>query len=112
MYNNSKISYKAVFYNEYSSDVLLYWVDYNGIKNQYTPYFKSKTSVKMDSKYFQPWVFKRSNDRSRLFAFTKSENVSIFDGRDSAVDPNSEIHVVINDQGNASFYSKVLHFFV
>ena len=109
MYRTSKISFKVVFYNEHSSEVLIYWVDYNGIKNQYTPYFNPRTAQKMDSKYFEPWVFKRSDDRSRLFAFTKSENVSVFDGRNFDVEPNSEIHVVINDQGSNLLPSKISH---
>ena len=107
VYNTSKVSFKVVFYNEYSSEALIYWVDYNGRRNQYTPHFEPSTTLKMDSKYFQPWVFKRSDDHSRLFAFTKSENMSIFDGRNFKVQLNSEIHVVINYQGINSFKSKI-----
>ena len=103
MYNFSTISFRVVFYNEYSSDVLIYWVDHNGIKHQYTPHFMPGATLNMDSKYFRPWIFKRSDDHSRLFAFTKGENVTVFDGRNFKVVSNSEIHVVINDQGINSF---------
>ena len=109
MYSNSTVSFRVLFHNQYSSNVLMYWVDYNGIKHQYTPYFMPGTILKMDSKYFRPWVFKRSDDQSRLFAFTKGENVSVFDGRNFKIESNSEIHVVINDQGINSFQSRMLN---
>ena len=71
----------------------------NGIKNQYRKDVSPRTHRTIDTKEFQPWIFKISGNGSRLFAFHSNIKVYIFDGKDFDLKDNSELHVVINEQG-------------
>ena len=105
VYNTTKTKFEVVFYNEYSRNIELYWVDKNGIRNQYTSNVAPRSSRIMSSSYFHPWVFESTdNIRLRLFAYTANRNVSIFEGKDFGANNDSVLHVIINDQGNCQYF--------
>ena len=68
----------------------------NGIKNQYTSNVLPRSSRMMTSSYFQPWVFEKSDNQLRLFAYIKNRNVSIFEGKEFGANTFSIFHVIIN----------------
>ena len=103
IYKTAQTKFKVMFYNEYSSNIKLYWVDMNGIKNQYTSNVLPRSSRMMTSSYFQPWVFEKSDNQLRLFAYIKNRNVSIFEGKEFGANTFSIFHVIINDPGNNLF---------
>ena len=89
-----------VFYNELSNNILFYWVDYNGFKNDYTENLKPEANREMESFYYRPWIFKQFDTRSKLFAFIRNEKVDVFEGKDFKAADVPTLHVVINDQGD------------
>ena len=46
-----------------------------------------------------PWVFKRTNDSKRLFAYAGPINGSVFRAEDFGARNNLELHVTISDNG-------------
>ena len=105
IYNTTTTTFKLVFHNAFSSDILMYRVDVNGVKKNYRADIKpgiSQTFVY--STYYQPWVFKRTDNGLRLYAYVENKRVSIFEAKEFSffnvsANSTSELHVVVNDQG-------------
>ena len=94
--------FTAVFYNLLPYPVDFYSVDFEGRKSQYTRELEPRNKRKETTTFTIPWVFKISEDKTRLHAFARATNGYIFKGGNFGAKANSKIYVTINDNGKIS----------
>ena len=99
-YKKFDTRYTAVFYNILPYPVDFYGIDFEGRKHQYSKEFLPGYTRKEETTARIPWVFKKSNDTLRLFAFVGQNSTDVFKGLLWGVKENHEIHISISDNGN------------
>ena len=80
-----------------------YGIDFEGRKLQYSKEFLPGYTRKEETTARIPWVFKKSNDTLRLFAFVGENYTDVFKGLLLGVKENHEIHISISDNGNLAY---------
>ena len=99
-YKKFDTTYTAVFYNILPYPVDFYGIDFEGRKHQYSKEFLPGYTRKEETTARIPWVFKKSNDTLRLFAFVGQKSTDVFKGLLFDVKENCEMHISISDNGN------------
>ena len=108
-----EVEFTAVFYNVLPYPIDLYWVDLEGRKHEYDQPLKPGHNRSKTTFFTHPWIFKKSNNGSRLNAFVAGINGSVFEGSTFGVkgqNPRSNsysqeqttnytVHVTINENG-------------
>ena len=99
-YKKFDTTYIAVFYNILPYPVDFYGIDFEGRKHQFSKEFLPGYTRKEETTARIPWVFKKSNDTTRLFAFVGQNSTLVFKGLLFGVKENYQMHISISDNGN------------
>ena len=95
------LAYTLIMHNILPYPIDLYWVDVEGRKGKYVKFLGPGEKRQEQTYITHPWVFKQSNNGTRLYAFSHEMGSSVFEGENFGVIRNSQllIHVIISTQG-------------